>query len=29
MRRLKQIALNEKTLFAVAEDGTFWRANMD
>lgn len=28
MRKLKQIALNEKTLFAVAEDGTFWRAEI-
>jgi len=28
MRRLKQIAVNETSLFAVAEDGTFWRAEL-
>lgn len=28
MRSLKQIAINEKSVFAVAHDGTFWRAEM-
>lgn len=29
MRKLKQIAVVKSTIFAIAEDGTFWRTESD